>query len=113
MHQGMNVRPIASDLLFDEILVQRDSRVPFNADQGFISAPIEDNGVDNPAVREDRVSKFFEARTAVSLVIACCTEGQIDLLRCWCLRVHLQEFPYSRIRAIEFDRFNWDELQNA
>jgi len=112
VHRSGDARPVAGEFFFDEALIEGDPGVALDADERPIRSSIEDHRMDDPAVGQNRVPEFFEAGAAFALIVAGRTEREVNLLDCWCLGIHFQEFYNSWICMIEFNVRDGHRLEN-
>jgi hypothetical protein len=103
VHDCRDLCPVPLNLLADEAVVQRDARVPLDANKVAHGAAIQNDGLDDAAVRDDGIFEFLETRATLALVVARSTERLVDLISCGGIWIHLQKLANARVRSVKFN----------
>jgi hypothetical protein len=104
VNNGWNRIPVATHFIRAKGTVQCQACVSLYANISFVRAPINNNRLNDAAIRDDRLLEFAESRPTLRLfVFAAGAQRDKHLLRSWVAFIHLQEFRNSRIADVELN----------
>ena len=103
MNKRWDFRPVTHCFVFDERAVNVEARVAFDADITSIWLVIDDDGLHDPAVLQDRIAQLLRGGGSLSFVRAA-TAGYVErernLLVGRLTDVDFEEAPDARVRPV-------------